>query len=38
MEVDKLSQNPKYIGAMNFSVLEKLPRVEEGEIAFWNDT
>lgn len=38
MEVDKLSQNPKYIGAMNFSVLEKLPRVEEGEIAFCNDT
>lgn len=38
MEVDKLSQNPKYIGAMNFSVLEKLPRVEEGEIIFCNDT
>lgn len=38
MEIDKLSKNPKYIGAMNFSVLEKLPRVEEGEIAFCNDT
>ena len=38
MEVDKLSQNPKYIGAMKYSVLEKLPRVEEGEIAFCTDT
>lgn len=38
MEINKLQNNPKYIGAMNLSVLEKLPRVEEGEIAFCNDT
>ena len=36
--IDLLNNNPKFIGKLTTSILNALPRANEGEIAFCTDT